>query len=1513
MTEPSQLPTGTLIDQFRVSRMIGQGGMGEVYLARDTLLGRKVALKILLPRMFESESGVERFLFEARATARFAHPHIVTIYAAGQFGDRPYLALEYLEGETLRDRMSREPAGFDQTMRVGVAIADALREAHRHGILHRDLKPANVMIPADGRVRVLDFGLAKTISGDAQQEIQDRAGAPPECEPLSTTEAFRTLADELRGTPRYMAPEQWRRAPATPATDVWALGMILYELASGCHPWPGATTYQLCIRINSATPVPPLPESVHPELRALIERCVDKDPERRPQVESILRSLETLRPGGSPRPESTYGPFRGLLPCDGRDAGLFCGRDAEVDAFLERMRLEPVLPIVGPSGTGKSSLVQAGIIPRLQGQGRWIVLALRPGRQPMRALAARLLAGGSQGDTSSIVQGNTPCTVTMPSLSGESFSGPTPDEIESAAVALTRELQESPARLALKLAEIAEREQARVLLFVDQLEELVTLVDAPDIRRTFMESLCLAADDPEGPVRVVLTLRDDFLGRLAMGEASRQILSRVTVLRTPDREALEEILTRPVAAMGYRYDDPNLVQEMVAEVRGEAAALPLLQVAGQTLWKMRDRDGRLLLRSAYDAMGGVAGALAHHADGVLDVFSTRQLTLARQILVRLVSTEGTRAVVPRARMEDELGPEADEVLERLVKGRLVLIRRARAGRGEAELELVHESLVSTWALLGRWIEESHEQRVFLDEVRQAAQLWQQRGCRNQEVWEGPALAEARRKAERLAVVPALVRQFLDAGARRERRSARRRWILLAVLFVSLALVAGIMAFQRDLAVADRRSAEAAAELARAEQVRAELAMWEAKGAALQLRGQSGATLAAARSQAALSSDPARFRDRLTSLMASSPALVLAQHERTVFAAAVTPDGQRLVTGSFDKTARVWDLGTGEVLQVLEGHDDYIYAVDITPDGQRLVTGSLDRTARVWDLETGALLHVLDGHEARIWTLDVTPDGTRVVTGSRDGTARVWDLETGALVRVFEGHEGDISSLAITPDGRKLVTGMADNTVHVWDLGTGTLIRRLEGHQDGVCAAAVAPNGRHLLTGSYDHTARVWDLETGALIRTLEGHGGPVYSTAFTPDGERLVTGSEDKTARAWDLHTGRLLQVFAEHEDAVYATVVAPDGARLFTGSGDKTARVWDLGSSAVLTILAGHTDSVEAVAITPNGRRAATGSIDGTARVWDLETGAGLLTLEGHQGPVLAVDISPDGRRLVTGSLDRTARVWDLETGAPIRILEGHQGYVYAAAFAPDGARVATGSTDKTARVWDLGTGEVLHELSGHEGVVQAIAFAPDGQHLATGSFDRTVRVWDLGPGEPSRVLRGHDADVYDVAFAPDGQRLITGSRDKTARVWDLETGAVLHTIAGHADRIWAVAVTPDGERLVTGSQDRTARVWDLDTGALLQVLEGHEDILWAVAVSADGRRLVTGSQDRTARVWDIDPDRSPLRSIPELQHDAGAATNHRACRRTGQVIPILPLPDPESVWAPEERCAGDEGDWGS
>ncbi|MBW2524580.1 MAG: serine/threonine protein kinase, partial [Deltaproteobacteria bacterium] len=382
---------GALVAHFKVMRRLGRGGMGEVYLARDTTLGRRVALKVLHPKRFDSESARSRFLFEARTTAKFNHPNIVTVYAVGEHEGRPYLAMEYVEGDSLKARLEDRRLSLQEALRTGRAIAIALVEAESHGVLHRDLKPGNVIIGRDGRVRVLDFGLAKVLETQhstlASTAASMKSGKPDES--TITTMEKRSWGV---GTPQYMAPEQWRNTPGGPATDVWALGVMLFRMVSGKLPFNESTIVEQALMVCDFGPSPRVEQfaRVPPPVGDIIARCLAKEAEQRPTAAEVVEALTEQIDAAQRTALHQQDPFRGLLPFTSEQAHLFFGREAEIASFVERVRSLPVLPVVGPTAAGKSSFVRAGVIPRLKEQEPWSVFYLRPGARPFQALASRL-------------------------------------------------------------------------------------------------------------------------------------------------------------------------------------------------------------------------------------------------------------------------------------------------------------------------------------------------------------------------------------------------------------------------------------------------------------------------------------------------------------------------------------------------------------------------------------------------------------------------------------------------------------------------------------------------------------------------------------------------------------------------------------------------------------------------------------------------------------------------------------------------------------------------------------------------------------------------------------------------------------------------------------------------------------------------------------------------------------------------------------------------------------------
>jgi formylglycine-generating enzyme required for sulfatase activity len=716
-------------DEFRLERPLGRGGMGVVHLAYDTTLCRHVAVKFIADS--QPKPWVhEYFENEARILAQMQHPNVVQMFRAGKVDGHPYIVFEYVTGCSLADLPL--PVPWRQALGLGLGLVRGLAEAHRRGVLHRDIKPSNALVTETGTVKLLDFGLAERLEAEAPD-------APS---------GNRVIA----GTVAYMAPELLKGAPASVRSDIHALGLVLRELCTGVGPRP-ATAPEL------VTPRPERAPVIDPDFAAIIERCCAADPQERfASAEALGEALERLAREAEPMPLAAGNPYRGLEPFEAEHRALFFGRDADIRAVLERLRYQPLVLVAGDSGAGKSSLCRAGVLPQVASGGlepgrEMTTVTLWPGRRPLQTLAA----------------------VLAPVL------GLSEDE-------LVLRLRDTPAWLGRALRE-THRSRQGLLLFIDQLEELLTIAEPREAEHfaRLLGELSL----PGAGVRVLMAVRGDFLTRVCalpgLGDEAERALY---LLRPLTPEGVRDAITGPARRRGVAFESEALIRELVASTARGAGSLPLLQFTLAELWQRRDAPRGCITRAALEQMGGVAGALSRHADGVLARMAPAEREAARALLLRLVTAEGTR--VERGEAELIGGSEGSSraALHALVEGRLL---HTRTVGGEARWEIAHDSLIESWGTLRDWLDDDIGHRVVRKRIEEVSAEWERLGRTREVLWGQRQLAEA--SAIELSTLGVRERSFLVASRRAVVRQRWGRWVAALAVALAIAAVYGAIRLQ----------------------------------------------------------------------------------------------------------------------------------------------------------------------------------------------------------------------------------------------------------------------------------------------------------------------------------------------------------------------------------------------------------------------------------------------------------------------------------------------------------------------------------------------------------------------------------------------------------------------------------------------------------------------------------------------------------------------------------------------
>jgi WD40 repeat protein/serine/threonine protein kinase len=1432
------LLNGQTVRTYELRKVIGIGGFGIVYQAYQQVVERDVAIKVILPEFADQPDFIRHFESEAQIVAHLEHPHIVPLYDFWREPGGAFLVMRWLRGGSLRDKLLRSNLpDLSVLARILDQISDALAVAHQKNIIHQDIKPENILLDEYENAYLSDFGIAK--------------------KPFASEDAEAVGAGF--GTAAYASPEQINRRPITPQTDIYNLGMMLYELLTGTIPFASASDSTILYK-QLHEPVPLIKRNNLPsEVNDVIWRATAKRPEDRyasaPEMaEDFRRALKqeiAAVPGielpsfSRPQPDpvaptatrilfeqEAANPYKGLQPFSEADQADFFGREDLINHLLDRLRPSHrtfrLLAVVGPSGSGKSSVVQAGLLPRLrrgavEGSERWFITQMKPGAEPFRELEAALVR---------IAHKSVP--------------------------EMQQRLRELDGGLSDVLTEIQPLPGAEFVLVIDQFEEVFTLCESETERSLFLNVLLQAVNDPASHLRVILTLRADFYDRPLMYSGIGELMQGNTEVVLPlSVDGLMQAIARPAERHGLALED-GLLPVIVEDVHRQPSALPLLQHALSELHTRR--EGKLLTKAVYFASGGVVGALALRAEEIYQSLEAKSQLLARQLFLHLVTTNENGVSTSRRVLRAELiaaGADAAAVTEVLDAFRkyYLLTFDHHPITSSPTVQISHEALIQVWERLKDWISDNREDLRLRQALSVASHEW------DSSVQEPSFLATGSRLArfealqeKRTIILSADEQQYLDASIAARQRAVRRGRMVVAGLAV-LALGAFLLALfafdQQAAAVAERDRADLESRVSRSRELAA---------TALTNRNQVDLSLLLSL-EALRSANTFEARNSLLTTLESQPHLLsfLHGHSDGVRAVAFSPSGEMLASAGRDNTIILWDVAAQSEIKALSGHTGWVNGVAFSPDGRLLASASDDATVRLWDVNTGASIgEPLTGHTGSVHSVAFSPDGRLLASAGDDGSIRLWEVSTGAAVGdPLIGHLGAVWSVAFSPDGTQLATASSDQSILLWDVATRAVVGApLLGHTNWVMSLAFSPDGQILASGGADNAIMLWNVATREPIgRTLTGHQGWVRSLAFSPDRQRLISGSADASVRLWDLtdlSQVSLNDVYLAHRDAVWSVAFSPNGHTLVSAGADKQIIVWDTeADTEVSRLFAVSPGPIYGLSLNAAGDVLATAGaarVGSAARIslWDFPTGTLRESLQDSSSLITSLAFNPATQTLLSASFDSIVRFWQPGNTTPLgEITIPGFSVLHAIVVSPDGKRLAAATDQAEITVWDLENSTQVATLQGHTNSIYSLAFSPDGKTLASGSRDNTIRFWNmdtmLPAGEP---ISGSIAN--GLAFSPDGRFFAAASRDYLVRLWDVATRQLYREpFQGHTDEVNAVAFSMDGQMLASGSDDGAVRLWDISTGQAVGLpFTEHRDAVNGLLFTSDGY-LVSAGQD--------------------------------------------------------------------
>ena len=1220
---------------------------------------------------------------------------------------------------------------------------------------------------------------------------------------------------------------------------LWGKGSLYGEVTK-----KGNTLFQIkSNEITTGFSGAPLLDESKQRIVGMIVSIAEKDPHGRLQDTAFLIPTKTLQLICPELKIEDICPYRGLLSFKEEDQEFFFGREKLVHELMDKLRSNPrFLAVVGSSGRGKSSVISAGLLPRIRrgdvsGFENALIVTLRPGIKPNESLKKAL---------SSVLR-----------IKEHDFCE----------------------RVRFHLQKESDK---RLVLFVDQFEELFTVSEEYE-RNQFIENLIYLLESGL-KISLILTIRADFYESLINSKFEKYRINGQITLTSMSEEELKDAIIKPADAVGLEIE-AGLEDSLTKDLGNTEDPLPLLEFTLTKLWERRS-DGRLTHKS-YQELGRVTGAIGQWADEAYYNLSDGEKEISRKIFTRLIhygesGTRDSRRRLSLAQLtaESEDKKRIHKLITKLADAHLLVTDR-EPSTGIETVEIIHDSLIVEWEQLSNWISEQSGFLRWRQRLEDKKNEWNKNGDEgyllrgaplveandwleknNEELYPSEIkyikasseLAERERaEKERAAKKERATEKERAAEKERSRnriiaekeRGRNRIIIVLAALLIVIFISAGILYYQLD-------QTEQQKQQARVLYLNLQSSVLEGSPETLDTSG----LLAIESFRIHKTSNAAQIIRQDLSLI---PHCVVMKHNKSAFDVEFSPNGKYIATASMDRTARLWDSHTGKEIYMMK-HDDGVNDVTFSPDGKYIATTSRDGIARLWNTSTGREIKVWKHiYETRfscaLSNIAFSPDGKYIAIINDDNTTRLCNINTDNETRTSK-HDGFVFKVVFSPDGKCIATASSDKTARLWDSHTGKEIYMMK-HDDGVNDVTFSSDGKYIATVSWDGTARLWNVLTGKEISVMKNNGTNLSQVAFSPDGKFIAMMSGNESVSLWDPFAGKIVTTLNNNKhsgryilDNGYLLAnfaFSPDGKYIVTTDTFLSAILWDTFTGERIAVME-HDAGVNKFAFSPDGKYLATASNDDTARIWNLSKDVEI-TLK-HNSDVNCITFSPDGESIATLNDNNEVRLWNASTFKETNVIK-HVDISNYVSFSPDSKYLATISWNNTARLFDASAGKNIVTMN-FEDSTSHIAFSPDKKYIAaTKTDDNTTRLWDVFTGKEITIIQSNCL-VDEFAFSPDGKYIATVGEDNPTRVWDAFTGKIVTEIknSGHNSD---VAFSPDGKHIATYSFDHhTVSVCDAFTGKHGFAITHTYSTGGELTFSPDGKYIVTNCEDSTLRLWD-------------------------------------------------------------